>query len=78
MFKPYVNHAAQYLAERGGVAGKGAFPNNLHFTRLALQSSINITKLAENATRLQSDLLRPFVSRKGREGLKEFRSINAL
>ena len=51
MFKPYVNHAAQYLAERGGVAGKGAFPNKLHFTRLALQSSINITNLIENATR---------------------------
>ena len=78
MFKPYVNHAAQYLADAGGVAGKGAYPNNLHYKTPSLLCSINITILVENATRLQSDLLRPFVSRKGREGFKEFRSTNAL
>ena len=74
MFRDYGNHAAQYLADSGGVAGEGASPNNLHFNTLSLQSSINITKLVENTTRLHSYLLRPFVSRKGREGFKEFRS----
>lgn len=74
MFKPYVNHAAQYLADSGGVAGDGDQSNNLHLNPPSLQSSINITKLVENTTRLHSDLLRPFVSRKGREGFKEFRS----
>ena len=51
MFKPYVNHAAQYLADQSGVAGKGASLNNLHLNSLSLQSSINITILVENATR---------------------------
>ncbi len=72
MFRDYGNHAAQYLAERGGVAGEGGWRNNLHFKTPSLQSSINITKLVENTTRRHSDLLRPFVSRKGREGFKEF------
>ena len=51
MFRAYVNRAAQYLADRGGIAGEGAPPNNLHFNTPSLQSSINITILVENATR---------------------------
>jgi hypothetical protein len=51
MFKPYVNHAAQYLADGGDVAGEGSPSNNLHFNTPSLQSSINITKSVENTTR---------------------------
>ena len=51
MFKPYVNHAAQHLADVGGVAGRGGVPKNLHQRARSLQSNINITKLVENATR---------------------------
>ena len=51
MFKPYVNLAAQHLADVGGVAGRGQVPKNLHLRVRSLQSNINITKLVENATR---------------------------
>lgn len=51
MFKPYVNLAAQYLADKGKVAGASVLPNNLHLELHSLQSSINITDLVENATR---------------------------
>lgn len=51
MFKPYVNHAAQHLADMGAVGGVRLFSNILHLKAPSLQSSINITKLVENATR---------------------------
>jgi hypothetical protein len=51
MFKPYVNHAAQYLADGGDVAGQRRLSNNLHLDKPSLRSSINITKSVENATR---------------------------
>jgi 2-methylaconitate cis-trans-isomerase PrpF len=54
MFKPYVNHAAQYVADAGGVADAGSFPNILHLNAHSLHRSVNITKSVEITTRFYS------------------------
>ncbi len=51
MFKPYVNHAAQHLADVGGVAVRTWLSNNLHLNMPSLHRSVNISKSVENATR---------------------------
>jgi hypothetical protein len=52
MFKLYVNHAAQHLAEVEAFARNHAVPNILHLMKCALRRSVNITGLVENATRI--------------------------
>jgi hypothetical protein len=47
MFSPYVNHAAQQLAEAQRAGGNWQPLNILHPKRLLLRRSVNITKSVE-------------------------------
>jgi hypothetical protein len=60
MFNPYVNHAAQQMAEVEGAARNRLRQNILHFPGRLLHRSVNITKLIDKTTR--QNLLCGFVA----------------